>query len=94
MYKVTNCTAKKTQTRQQFVSHSSNTQDSELQTDSSVLLYAFLKLLYLFVMVALCNTAGHYIFILWFLLLSFFFPRLIIAVGDWMSTILPHMVWP
>ena len=23
-----------------------------------------------------------------------FFPRLISAVGDWMSTILPHMVWP
>jgi len=26
------------------------------------------------------------------LLLSFFFPRLISAVADWMSTILPHMV--
>jgi len=25
---------------------------------------------------------------------SSFFPRLISAVGDWMSTILPHMVWP
>jgi len=23
----------------------------------------------------------------------FFFPRLISAVGDWMSTIVPHMVW-
>ena len=23
-----------------------------------------------------------------------FFPRLISAVADWMSTILPHMVWP
>jgi len=23
-----------------------------------------------------------------------FVPRLISAVGDWMSTILPHMVWP
>jgi len=34
-----------------------------------------------------------YIFILWFLL-SFVFPCLISAVGDWMSTILPHMVWP
>jgi len=22
-----------------------------------------------------------------------FFPRLISVVGDWMSTILPHMVW-
>ena len=34
-----------------------------------------------------------------FLLLSFFprlcfFPRLISAAGDWMSAILPHMVWP
>jgi len=36
-----------------------------------------------------------YIFILSFvLLLSFFFPRLISAVGDWMSAILPHTVWP
>jgi len=34
-----------------------------------------------------------YIFIL-FLLLSSFFPRLISAVGDWMFTILRHMVWP
>jgi len=33
-------------------------------------------------------------FILWLLLLLSFFPRLISAVGDWMSTILPHMVWP
>jgi len=43
------------------------------------------------VMVALCNSAdcglpGRFY-------LSFF-PRLISAVGDWMSTILPHMVWP
>ena len=46
-------------------------------------------------MVALCNRADHYIFIL-FLSSSFsfflFFPRLISAVGDWMSAILPHMV--
>jgi len=34
-----------------------------------------------------------YIFILSFVL-SFFFPCLISAVGDWMSAILPHMVWP
>jgi len=47
----------------------------------------------IFVMAALWNRAGHYIFILWFLSSSFF-PRLISAVGDWMSTILPHMVWP
>ena len=48
-------------------------------------------------MVALCNRETIYIFIL-FLLSSFFFlsffPRLISAVGDWMFTILWHMVWP
>jgi len=48
-------------------------------------------------MEALWNTADHYIFILWFLLLlllsSFFFYRLISAVADLMSAILPHMVW-
>jgi len=37
---------------------------------------------------------GQTIFNLGFLLLSSFFPRLISAVGDRMSTILPHMVWP
>ena len=42
-------------------------------------------------MATLWNRAGHYIFILWFLS-SIFFPRLISAVGDWMSTILPHMI--
>jgi len=40
-------------------------------------------------MVALWNRANHYIFALWFLLLSFF-PRLISAVADWMFA----MVWP
>jgi len=44
------------------------------------------------------NRTDHYIFILWFLLsfffLSFFFPRLLSEVRDWMSAILPHMVWP
>jgi len=44
-------------------------------------------------MVALCNRADHYIFML-FLLSSSFFPRLISAVRDWMFTILWHMVWP
>ena len=29
-----------------------------------------------------------------FFYLLFFFPRLISAVGDWMSTILLHMAWP
>jgi len=39
-------------------------------------------------MVALCNRADHYISILF--LLSFFFPRLISAVRDWMFTILRY----
>ena len=43
-----------------------------------------------FVMATLSNRAGHYIFILWFLLS--FFPRLFSAVADWKSTILPHDV--
>jgi len=52
-----------------------------------------------FVMVALCNSADHYIFILFLSSSSFFFfflffPRLISAVGDWMFTIFWHMVWP
>jgi len=46
---------------------------------------------YAVIMVALCNRADHYIFILFLLL---FFARLISAVGDWMFTILWHMVWP
>jgi len=43
-------------------------------------------------MVALWNRADHYIFILWFLLSSVFFPRLISAVAEWMSAILAHGV--
>jgi len=35
-----------------------------------------------------------YICILSFVLLSSFFLCLISPVADWMSTILPHMVWP
>jgi len=44
-----------------------------------------------FFMVALCNRADHIYFhpVSFF----FFFPRLISAVEDWMSTILRHMVW-
>jgi len=48
-------------------------------------------------MAALCNRVGIIFFVLWFLpsfLPSIFFPRLISAVADWMSTILRHMVWP
>jgi len=43
-------------------------------------------------MAAVRSRCGHYIFILWFLLSSFF-PRLISAVADWMSTTHPHMLW-
>jgi len=67
-------------------------------------LSVFLQLLYssvawwiggIMVMVALCNRPYHYIFALWFLSIYLpFFPRLISAVGDWMSTIFQHMVWP
>jgi len=49
------------------------------------------------VMAALLRSrCGHYIFALWFLvLLSFFlFSRLMSAVADGLSTILPHMMWP
>jgi len=40
------------------------------------------------------SRCGPYIFALWLLLSSISFPRLISAVADWMSAILPHMVWP
>jgi len=43
-------------------------------------------------MAALRSRCGHYIFVLFFLS-SFFIPRLISAVADWMSTILRHMMW-
>ena len=46
---------------------------------------------HILVMAALRSRCGHYIFVLWFLLLSSLFPRLISAVADWMS-ILPHGV--
>jgi len=52
----------------------------------------------LLVMATLWNRAGHYTVMLWFLSSSIFYllfsPRLISAVGDWMSTILRHMLWP
>jgi len=73
---------------------------SVLCTLFSVICYALQAPLYsLFIMAALRSRCGHYIFALWFLsifylLSSFFIPRLISAAADWMSTILPHMVWP
>jgi len=55
--------------------------------------YDTIRLHYIF-MAAL--RSRHYIFALWFLSIFylFFIPRLISAAADWMSTILPHMVWP
>jgi len=47
-----------------------------------------------FVMAVLHSRCGHYIFTLWFLSIYLIFPRLISAAANWMSTILPHMVWP
>ena len=47
-----------------------------------------------FFMAALCNRAGHIYFHSVVSSSSSIFPRQISAVGDWMSTILPHMVWP
>jgi len=46
-------------------------------------------------MAALCNR-GAIIFLpcSFYLLSSSFFPRLISAAADWMSTILLHMEWP
>jgi len=48
-------------------------------------------------MVAQCNRADHIYFhavVCSFFFVLFFFPRLISAAADWMSAILPHMVWP
>jgi len=47
-------------------------------------------------MAALYNRAGHIYFHSVVSSSSFFlfFPHLISAVGDWMSTILAHMMWP
>ena len=62
---------------------------------------ALLGALLVLIMVAVCNRADHYVFILSFvllllllLLLLLSFPRLISAVAGWMSAILLHMVWP
>jgi len=57
--------------------------------------YCFDPRLSVFFMVTLCNRADHiYFHAVSSFFLLFLFPRLISAVRDWMSTILPHMVWP
>ena len=49
----------------------------------------------LLIMATLSNKAGHYILPCGFFLSIFlFYPRLISAAADRMSTILPRMVWP
>ena len=56
---------------------------SRLHEPCSTLLFMF----------ALWNRETIFIFMLWFVLSSFFFfPRLISAAADWLSAILPHMV--
>ena len=60
-------------------------------------LFLLLSFFFFLLMVALCHRADHNIFMLFLLsssLFFLFFPRLISAVGDWMFTILWHMVWP
>ena len=57
----------------------------------------FLLLFSTLFMVALCNRADHIYFhpvVCSSSSVFHFFPRLISVVGDWISTILPHMVWP
>jgi len=69
---------------------------TQLQLPPSERLHTQPNYKFIIIMAALCNR-GHYIFALYgffFFYLSFFFPRLISAVADWMSVILPHMVWP
>ena len=48
-----------------------------------------------FIIATLRSRCGRYIFVLWFLLSSFFpFPRLISVFAEWMTAILPHVMWP
>jgi len=73
-----------------FIKNRVTAKSSHLTSCSATLL------LLLHFMAALSNRAGHYIFVLWFLLSFFlsvsFLPRPFSAVADWMSTILPHIV--
>ena len=63
--------------------------------DADTIFLIILQLWFLsFFMAALWYRAGHCIIALWCLSLFLYFPRLISAAADWMSTILPHMVWP
>jgi len=57
-----------------------------LPTDDSALTCVGLGVLH--------TVYGHCPVVSIFYLSIYLFPRLISAAGDWMSTILPHMVWP
>jgi len=48
----------------------------------------------LIVMVAVWNSPDDYLFILWFPSIFYLFSRPMSAAAHWMSTILPHLVWP
>ena len=54
--------------------------------------YRVLLLSRLVIMAILRSRCGHYIFALWFLL-SFFFPRLILVIGYWMSSLPYFHTW-
>jgi len=58
-----------------------------------MLTIAFVRIPYS-IMAARRNRAGRYILPCGFFLSFLFFLRLISAAVDWMSTILPHIVWP
>ena len=60
------------------------------------ILFAVFEYRFSLFMAAPRSGCRHYIFVLWFLLLSsyYLFPRLISAVADWVSTIFRHMMWP
>jgi len=73
----------------------------EAETTRQALIMAAVVPIFSFFMVALCNrgplyfcpVVSFYLLYLSSIYLSFF-PRLILAVTDWMSTILLHMAWP
>jgi len=72
----------------QFWGRKGSAQDMPEHVRPSIFIYLFI------IMAAVWNRTGHYIFALWFLSSSSsFFPRLISAVAEWMSTILRHMMW-
>jgi len=61
---------------------------------SDVKLLAILYTIFCHCLLNFLWGAGHYIFPCGFFFYLSFFPRLISAITDWMSAILPHMVWP